>query len=582
MKASRLAIQLWPWLAAVISGLLYAACFEPINQSWLCWICLTPLLGAVWFSGGTSKRAWLRHLALGYVAGLTFFTCAFSWLGSLGALYQNLFLHGLSFVLSLYLALYLAFWTVFCGLVRPVEQPPTPEGGSAEAENKWSLMLRSAGGEPTAPKTPVSPWVQSWRNLLLAFVIASAWTSAEWVRGWLFSGFGWNGLGVALHQNWVLIQAAEYGGVLGLTFVVAFANVIALTTVRRLIIEARTRVMRPHWDLNFTMLGIVALILLGWHLAKLPRTTFPVRVAAVQPDIAQTEKFSAESGDRILETLGRLSELTLSQDPPPDLLVWPESALPGPVLADATSHDFVLSIAARTKADILMGSDVIEPGRAYNGAFLFTEGGQSYQAYRKIHLVPFGEYIPARHPFPLFAAIARRWIPGDFAAGEAHTVFSLTKEHVRVAPLICFEDTVGELTRHFILPEGGGAGANLLVNVTNDGWFLHSAGSHQHLANAIFRCIETRRPMVRAANTGVTCFVNQLGRVTHVLQDDKGSTFGEGVLCDTIDLPANPELTFYVRHGDFLGPITAVITGLTILAAFAAQRLRRREPAANL
>ena len=172
--------------------------------------------------------------------------------------------------------------------------------------------------------------------------------------------------------------------------------------------------------------------------------------------------------------------------------------------------------------------------------------------------------------------------PRRFCSGEVYTVFRLTNEDVRVAPLICFEDTIGELARHFVLPEANRAGANLLVNVTNDGWFLHSPGSHQHLANAIFRCIETRRPMVRAANTGVTCFVNELGRVTQTLQDDYGSTFGEGVLYGTVDVPTGDELTFYTRHGDLVRPGSAVVAGLTIAAVLGGGWIRRRRAVATL
>ncbi len=122
-------------------------------------------------------------------------------------------------------------------------------------------------------------------------------------------------------------------------------------------------------------------------------------------------------------------------------------------------------------------------------------------------------------------------MPGDFARGTDFTVFSLTNQNARVAPLICFEDTVGDLVRRFVTN-----GANVLVNITNDGWFLHSSGSKQHLANAIFRCVENRRPMVRAANTGVTCFVNEFGHVTQLLQDDTGDTFTEGVLTGEISV----------------------------------------------
>ncbi len=170
--------------------------------------------------------------------------------------------------------------------------------------------------------------------------------------------------------------------------------------------------------------------------------------------------------------------------------------------------------------------------------------------YRKVHLVPFGEFVPGRHTVPLLARIVGDQVPGDFKAGTEHTVFTLTNGDVQVAPLICFEDTIGELTRQFVLPTESSPGANLLVDVTNDGWFQHSAGSHQHLANAIFRCIETRRPMLRAANTGVTCFINQFGRVTQELQDETGSTFTEGVLTGDIKVPTEHELTFYVRHGE--------------------------------
>ncbi len=131
--------------------------------------------------------------------------------------------------------------------------------------------------------------------------------------------------------------------------------------------------------------------------------------------------------------------------------------------------------------------------------------GSDIQIYRKLHLVPFGEYVPGRNTVPFIGAIVGDQVPGDFTPGKEPVVFRLTTERVMVAPLICFEDTIGELTRQFVL-----RGANLLANVTNDGWFLRSAGSQQHLENAIFRCVETRRPMVRAANTGVTCFINRV------------------------------------------------------------------------
>src|SRR5947209_11838505 len=268
----------------------------------------------------------------------------------------------------------------------------------------------------------------------------------------------------------------------------------------------------------------------------------------------------------IFDQFRRLSEIALRANPPPDLLIWPESSMPGPVLAEQESYEFVMDLAASAESDLLLGTIDEENRDVYNAALLISDGGERMQVYRKVHLVPFGEYVPGRHKVPLLACIVGDQVPGDFKPGKEYTVFTLTNTDVQVAPLICFEDTIGELTRQFVLPTETNPGANLLVDITNDGWFLHSAGSHQHLVNAIFRCVETRRPMVRAANTGVTCFVNQFGRVTEMLRDETGSTFTEGVLTGEIKVPTEHELTFYTRHGELFAKACVVITVFAMLA----------------
>src|SRR5439155_15318278 len=277
------ALRFWPWLAAISTGLLCTACFPPFDQSWLCWIALTPLIAAVWFSERNSKRRWLRNLVLGYVAGVVFFTATFSWFGSLGVLYENFWLRGLSLLLSIYLGLYFAFWSWFIGLITPGD------------------------------------FLGSWRNLQTAVLAAVAWVAHEWVRGWLFSGFGWNGLGVALHAHWPLIQIAEFTGVTGLSFVIAFANTIAVTTPLRLFLEARTHQMRPHWDINFTMLAIVGLLVFGWQIARNPLPTKTLHVAAVQANVAQRQKFDPDFAPQIFDRFARWSEAALRSNPPPDL-----------------------------------------------------------------------------------------------------------------------------------------------------------------------------------------------------------------------------------------------------------------------
>jgi len=545
----------WPWPAAICSGLLCTACFPPFDLTWLCWIALTPLIGAIWFSWEKSRHPWLRNLALGYVAGLAFFWTALSWLTTVTVLGW--------FVLPFYMAIYFALWAWLCGLLRPRETK------KQSVITKWDRMLARARSTAAPPRPPCT---KSTNNLLLAFLLAAAWVTQEWLRGWVFSGFGWNGLGVALHDNWPLIQIAKYTGVAGLSFMVAFANVIAITTVWRLILEARTRMTRPHFDLTLTMAGIVGVLIFGIRSAQVSSPTKPFRVAAVQSNVPQNQKFDPQFTRKIFDEFHHLSEIALRSNPPPELLVWPESSMPGPVRADPESYKFVMDLAASADSDLFLGTIDEEDGDVYNAALLVSDGGERVQIYRKVHLVPFGEYVPGRHKVPLLARIVGDQVPGDFKPGKEYTVFTLTNTDVQVAPLICFEDTIGELTRQFVLPTETNPGANLLVDITNDGWFLHSAGSHQHLVNAIFRCVETRRPMVRAANTGVTCFVNQFGRVTEILRDENGSTFTEGVLTGGIKVPTEHELTFYTRHGELFAKVCAGVTAIALIIGVFRQR----------
>jgi apolipoprotein N-acyltransferase len=258
----------------------------------------------------------------------------------------------------------------------------------------------------------------------------------------------------------------------------------------------------------------------------------------------------------------------------PDLLVWPESSMPGPVLQDELSHRFVMDFSASARTDLLLGTIDFDDTGDYNAALLVSDGGERVQIYHKVHLVPFGEYVPGRKTLPLLARIVGDQVPSDFSFGKEHTVFQLSNDKARIAPLICFEDTIGDLTRQFVL-----GGANLLANVTNDGWFQRSAGSQQHLANAVFRCVETRLPMVRAANTGVTCFINEFGRITQNLVDERGSQFTDGVLTGEVSIPTGRELTFYVRHGELFAQGCVGVSILVLV--FLGLRLVRRRKSVN-
>lgn len=544
-------LKLWPWLAAALSGALATLCFAPFDCTWLCWFALTPLLAAIWFRDDSEKRRGLRDFLLGYVAGVIFFWSAFFWL-------RTVTVPGLIMV-GLYMGVYFALWAWLAGLVRPRKLLAAPLG----SRRAW----------PPPPNEPSpearSPWLSSARNLGLAGILACGWTVLEWVRGWMFSGWGWNGLGVPLHGILPIIQIAEYTGVAGLSFLVVFANVIALATVRRFIVETKVRQRRPHFDFTLTMAAIVGLCAYGIRVLQERPPTRPLRVAAVQSNVPREEKFSEQFQGKTFYEFSHLTQIALAAKPPPELILWPESSMPAPVLKDLSNYRFVMNVSNAMSADLLLGSLDFDERGDYNAALLVPARAGKPQVYRKLHLVPFGEYVPGRNTMPFIARIVGDQVPADFTRGTEPVVFRLTNG-LRVAPLICFEDTLGELTRQFVL-----RGADLLANVTNDGWFLHSAASQQHLDNAIFRCVETRRPLVRAANTGVTCFVNEFGRVSQTLTDAKGSTFTEGVLSGTVQVPTSHRLTFYTRHGELFAKLCGC-AALIFLVVRLSQLVRRK------
>lgn len=518
--------RFWPWLAAAASGLLLALCLPGWNQAWLCWVALAPWICATWFSKKPARRKWARDAALGYVAGFVFVMCAFGWLSiSLAELERDPMLLMLTPLVALYMAVYFAFWGWFLGLLV----------------NEEAQFLRSR------------------HNLATAFFAASAWAAHEWVRGWMFSGWGWNGLGVALHTAfWLpMIQIAEFTGVAGLSFLVAFANVILVVTMRRFIAEARRGRVRPHWDFSLTMTLIALVFSFGARvLLQKPGPGIPLRIATVQANIPQDEKFDEAFEEKIFESYDALTNLALAAGGT-QLLIWPEAATPRGIFADAANHQFIADIAARGDFNFLLGSiDGDLAQHDYNIAALFTGRGARWQTYRKIHLVPFGEYIPFRKTFPPFARLAGGMVPGDFTPGGDFTVFETENPRLKIAPLICFEDTLGELTRHFV--ENG---AQLLVNLTNDGWFGRTAQPEQHLVNAVFRAVETRRPLVRSTNTGVTCSVDPCGRVDMWLLP-----FRQGFQAREISVPVAGPLTFYTRHGEAFAMACAAATLAFLLA----------------
>ena len=284
-------------------------------------------------------------------------------------------------------------------------------------------------------------------------------------------------------------------------------------------------------------------------------TTISLRVAGVQGNIPVYDYWDEKKEAHIMEEYVSQSRLALAMRP--DLIIWPEAATPRPLLLDEIIFDQVRELSFATTADFLIGSVHYErePRGDYNSAILLTDHAKAAQIYNKTHLVPFGEYVPFRHSFPLLSWIVGNRVPYDFDSGKGPAVLKLSKDSLKIGPLICFEDTLGDLTRRF-----AGEGAQLLVTITNDGWFERSVATRQHLANAQLRTVETGLPLLRVADTGVSCLIDRFGRVQQTLHDPQGGTFIQGVLNASVAVPLTPPPTFYTLHGEIFAHACLAIT----------------------
>ena len=545
------------FLAALSSGLMLWACYPPHSLGPVVWVALIPLLAVLWSPRppARGRARWLDArtptgaFAHGYLAGGVFFVLNLKWLHHVTA-------PG-AVMLSLYLALYPAIWALCAATI----------------------------GRPRH-------WTSRLEIIRATTVTAAVWTSLEWLRGQIMTGFGWNGLGTALatsHSGRHFRQGAEWLGVTGLSFFI-----VALPTLGiGLWFHARQNRRPGRSTLDFApFLATTAAVTLAFYTAVTTigsrressiSTTLTLSptlpVALIQPNVLQEIKNLPETFDAMASTLDRLSRQALATTPAPQLLAWPESALPAPYSDEGVQY-VLRQLAPLGHFTHILGIDDQQLDAYYNSIAVFRGDPQQATLHHKVHLVPFGEYLPARGLFGRFDFI-REQLPGDFQAGDSSEPlpFPLPPEnetqarstpgpHLSLIPLVCFEDTLGRVARRFVRDE-----PQLIVNVTNDAWFRDSEGADQHLANAIFRAIELRRPLIRTANTGVTAVIDPLGRVTHQLP-----RLQEGVLLASIPLPTTGGLTFYARHGDIFAQSLLGLVLLATLHAVWRARQHQRSP----
>ncbi|MDG1357049.1 MAG: apolipoprotein N-acyltransferase [Akkermansiaceae bacterium] len=585
-------------IAALISGLLLAMCFPGFgNFSGLVWVWMLPLLPALW--RGTTKR---YGFSIAYLSGLVFWLVNLKWLWTVSGLG--------AMAMAAFLALYFGTWgAIAVSLGNPWRKPKSTPNKVSSLQQKIS--------QKTTKQRQARPHIgllngalgDSLRSLKFAFINAAAWVGLEWLRGWIFTGFSWNGLGVAFHETPVLAQAADLIGITGLAFLPVLMSAVVIQTAVRLKAEAASGKLKPRLDFSVAALLLALQFCYGvWRINHLNgMETQRVRVLIVQGNIAQDIKWDPASVTDILQTYADTTSEAieaLEQDnldrlqanvngdavelKQPDLVIWPESAIPTPLyfadnldghLLFAETHHlieeeirplhsvlgpFALISGMNEFESDFNGERAVwkEGGGQYNSIAMVAAEGElekSITTWRKMHLVIFGEYIPLIDKLPflgeLFKFSSGADFAGNFDAGTSTEpmIAPVGDSHVQLIPSVCFEDTVGRLTRKFIRPE-----PQLIINVTNDGWFKHSEAAKQHMANAKFRAIELRRPMVRSANTGVSAIISTTGSLVdpatgtrQVIEDDQASHFVEGSIYGHAYAPTHGPITLYALAGDW-------------------------------
>ncbi len=420
------------------------------------------------------------------------------------------------------------------------------------------------------------------RILLDIFFPPVLWVTLEYLRTHLLTGFGWALLGYSQYLNLRVIQIADITGVYGVSFLIVLVNVGVYLLLFK-IVGATFMAPAGSGLLNMSFLRIVSrnqtptsccqrcanliYLILPWiflavsliygnfKLSEYPQGNRTLRVSVVQGNIPQDEKWAPEFRMLILEKYEVLTKLAAMEEPA--LIIWPETSFPGIIVLDEINQDIlyqkVVSLAKDIKTPILIGSqrnDVLRD-ESFNSAILVSQDGNIKTYYDKLHLVPFGEYVPLGRFFPF---IGKAIDVGDFSKGNEYTLFSLPKG--RFGTLICFEDIFPGQVRQFVRK-----GADFLVNITNDAWFGRTSAPYQHAQASVFRAIENRRYVVRSANTGLSCFINPRGEIK------KMDIFTTGYKTETIRL--NSKRSFYATYGDLFAVlclcISVVVIGLSLL-----------------
>ncbi|MCP4747407.1 MAG: apolipoprotein N-acyltransferase [Desulfobacteraceae bacterium] len=513
-------------ILASASGLALALAFPKTGFGWLAWISLAPLLLALRQSGAKGGF-WT-----GFISGLIHHLVLLSWTVHTMHVYGYLPFYLCVGILVLFATCMALYWAIF---------------GAAVA---WGC------------DDPIH----------LMWFAPAAWVGLELLRTWLFTGFPWELLGYSQYKYTWLIQFADIFGVYGVSALIAGVNTaLFLCILHWLKVPWKTHRLQGRVA---AISGIVWLAVFvfacGYSMLRINtldaaidaagRDSKTWKVSVIQGNIDQGEKWDSSFQKFTVEKYRKLSLDAAALKP--DLLIWPEAATPFFLFDDLMFTQMVLENVKKTKIAYLIGTPSFEHKDSeytyYNSAFLVSPQGKSLGRYDKVKLVPFGEYVPLKWLLPFVNKLIS--LEGEFSTGQRGDTLNLMQH--KIGTLVCYETIFPNLARAMVKN-----GAHLLVNITNDAWFGQTSAAYQHFSMTIFRAIENRRPLARAANTGISGFIDPCGRVisnTDIFVD----------ATDTAQLPLLEITTRYTQWGDW--PIIVLSFGSIVLFAMITVAKTRR------
>lgn len=385
--------------------------------------------------------------------------------------------------------------------------------------------------------------IKNRESIVNLLFIPSIWVILEYIRSHLFTGFGWALMGYSQYRSILPIQIADITGAYGVSFVIILVNICIYKILKRKL---------PVLHSITCLLIVSSVFAYGFYKISGEESDEVVKISVIQGNIPQEMKWDRRYEASILDRYFILTKEAAKTDP--NLIIWPEASFPEVLRGESPNFSALLNLAGDLEIPLLAGVVILEDGKYSNSALLISKEKKSTKRYDKLHLVPFGEYVPLKKILGFLETV----VPiGNFTAGKEYTVFKVPGEPARFSVLVCFEDVFPELSRGFAK-----RGANFLVNITNDAWFKDTTAPYQHLAASVFRAVENRRPVVRCANTGISGFIDANGGVD-LLSEESRSTFVEGI--KTKGIPREQYLTFYTCFGDIFVLICICIVSIGVI-----------------